>query len=71
MPDPGINELPRVLTADEVASLLRVNIETIYRLARKGRMPGCRRVGRSLRFDRRVVLDWLAEGKGRVSDTRR
>jgi hypothetical protein len=47
-----------------------VNVETVYRQARKGRIPGCRRVGRHLRFCTRTVLDWLAEGNERVSRRR-
>jgi len=57
-------DVPSVLTAAEVAELMRVNVETVYRLAKKGQIPGCRRVGRSLRFCARTVLLWLAQGNG-------
>jgi excisionase family DNA binding protein len=52
-------ELEQVLTADDVAALLRVSAKTVKRLAGDGRIPG-QRVGRAWRFSRVAVLDWLA-----------
>ena len=51
-----------VLTVDEVAALLRLNRKTIYEAFQRGELPGGRRVGRSIRFDRATILDWLAAG---------
>ena len=57
--------LPDVLTADDLALLLRVDRKTVYEAARRGQIPGARRVGaRVLRWSRDVVLEWLRSGQG-------
>ena len=48
-----------VLTADEVAELLRVNVKTVYDAAGRGEIPH-RRLGRRLLFSRSTVLAWLS-----------
>lgn len=53
--------LPEVLTAAEAAELLRVSLRTVYRMCRTGEIPH-RRIGESLRFSRRQLLEWL-EGR--------
>ena len=55
-------ELAAVLTIDEVAELLRVDRKTVYSMAKRGRQPGCRRVGRCIRVSRDAVLSWLRAG---------
>ena len=50
----------RLLTADEVAELLRLPVSTIYDLARTRRLPHLR-IGRALRFSRRDLEAHLAE----------
>ena len=55
---------PEVLTADEVADLLRVNRKTVYAAFKKGEIPGGRRIGGTIRFSRDRVLEWLADGQG-------
>jgi excisionase family DNA binding protein len=55
----SVDSQPPVLTIDEVAVLLRVNRKTAYGLARRGKLPGCRRVGRCLRVHRDTLLAWL------------
>jgi molybdopterin-binding protein len=52
-----------LLTADEAASLLHLNVKRVQALARAGRLPG-RRVGRKWLFDR-ADLDRLL---GRADD---
>lgn len=47
-----------VLTADEVATLLRVNVKLIRDLAMTHRLPG-QRVGKAYRFSRSAILQWL------------
>ena len=56
-----INDLPPVLTVDEVAELLRVNRKTVYGQFREKKIPGGKRVGRLVRFSRDVILTWLLE----------
>ncbi len=51
-------ELEQVLTADDVAALLRVSAKTVKRLAGDRRIPA-QRVGRAWRFSRVAVLDSL------------
>lgn len=51
---------PEVLTAEQVAVLLQIKAEQVYRLARHGDLP-CVRIGRLVRFRRSTVLSWLAE----------
>ena len=48
-----------MLTVPEVAKILRVEQKTIYRAIKRGEVPGVRRIGRSLRVSRRVLMAWL------------
>lgn len=50
----------QLLTADEVAELLRLPVSTIYDLARNGRLPHLK-IGRALRFSRTDLEVHLAE----------
>jgi excisionase family DNA binding protein len=50
----------QLLTAEEVAELLRLPVSTIYDLARTGRLPHLR-IGRALRFSRADLEVHLAE----------
>jgi excisionase family DNA binding protein len=54
---------PQVMTADEVAQLLRVNRKTVYAAFKAGEIPGGRRIGGTIRFCRERVLQWLADGQ--------
>lgn len=49
-----------VMTADEVAKLLRVDRKTVYEAAQRGELPH-RRLGRRLIFERGSVLRWLRQ----------
>ena len=49
----------QLLTAHEVADLLRLPVSTIYDLARNGRLPHLR-IGRALRFSREDLEEHLA-----------
>ena len=64
-------ELPEILTVDELARLLRLNRKTVYEAIAAGENPGVRKIGRSYRISRTKVLAWLAEGHGHVSPKRR
>src|SRR5918912_4315469 len=50
---------PDVLTLEQLAELLQVDVKTVRSLAVKGELPG-RKLGRDWRFSRQAVLDWLA-----------
>jgi excisionase family DNA binding protein len=47
-----------VLTAEELAVYLKVDVQTVYRKFRAGEIPGVR-IGRAVRFKREVVDSWL------------
>ena len=52
--------VPPVMNVEEVAAYLRVAPATIYRLAKRGEIPGAK-VGRSWRFQKESIDRWLAE----------
>lgn len=52
------SELPVVMTADEVADVLRISYKTVLRLRERGELPG-RKVGREWRFNRRDVMEYM------------
>lgn len=51
-----------VLVAPEVARLLRMNVKTVYELAKAGALP-CWRIGRHFRFSRRAIVARFGECK--------
>jgi excisionase family DNA binding protein len=55
------SDLPLLLTADELAALLRTTRKVIYDKAAKGLLPGVTRFDRRLLFRRDRVLEWLRE----------
>lgn len=50
------------LTTEEVLSYLQVNLRTIYRLIKAGRIPAVR-VGRQWRFRKRDIDAWLEQNR--------
>jgi excisionase family DNA binding protein len=56
-----------VLTVVEVAKLMRICRETVYRLAARGELPG-RKIGRVWRFRQKDVADYLSVGAVRNAD---
>jgi len=51
--------MTELMTVQELADYLRVTGKTIYRLLRRGRIPATK-VGRSWRFDKASVDEWLS-----------
>jgi excisionase family DNA binding protein len=51
--------VPRLMTAQEVAELLRVPRSTIYELARNRRIPFVK-VGRRTLFVQQALIEWIA-----------
>lgn len=47
--------MKELLTASQVASLLQVHLRTVYKLARKGMIPG-RKFGGGWRFSKSEIL---------------
>jgi PTS system nitrogen regulatory IIA component len=50
-----------VLTVQEVATYLRIDIRTVYRLAKKGDIP-CIKIGRQWRFNRNDIKELVSGG---------
>lgn len=57
--------MDEIMTAGEVAKLLRIHIRTIYKLAERGVIPGSR-IGRGWRFSKIDILGLVynKQGKG-------
>ena len=53
------SSLPRFLTADETADLLRTSRKAVYALAERGQLSGVVRIGRRMLVQSDVLLDWL------------
>ncbi|MCA9655304.1 MAG: helix-turn-helix domain-containing protein [Myxococcales bacterium] len=51
--------LPRFLTVDEVADLLRTSRRAIYAKIRRNALPGVIQLPRRLLVDSEALLDWL------------
>lgn len=47
-----------IMTAQEVAQYLRLDVATIYKLAQAGEIPAVK-VGRTWRFDRGLMEEWF------------
>ena len=52
-----------MLTPEEAAELLQVDVEVVLDLARSGELPG-RELGGHWRFSRAGLLQWLAGPRG-------
>ena len=50
-----------VLTVQEVANYLRIDIRTVYRLAKRGDIP-CIKIGRQWRFNRDDIKELVSRG---------
>ena len=53
--------LPHLLTADEVAELLRTTRGAIYAAVARGQLPGVVRIQRRVLFNRAELLSWLTK----------
>ena len=58
MTDPEPDDLPMVLTVEEVARVLRIGRGAAYEAVRRGDIPSLR-LGRSIRVSRHAVLALL------------
>ena len=60
---PPPNDGSDVMTADEVAALLRLDRKTVYDYAGRGEIP-CQRLGKRILFSRAALVSWLSACKG-------
>ena len=58
--------MEQALTVKDVATLLQVDEKTVYRLTRKGDLPGFKVAG-SWRFRKSDMDDWVERQKSAVS----
>ncbi|MBF7074310.1 helix-turn-helix domain-containing protein [Glaciecola sp. MH2013] len=56
-----------IMTIQEVATYLKLNDKTAYRLASEGKLPGFK-VGGSWRFRRGDILQWIEDKKNKGMD---
>lgn len=54
--------MEQILTASQVAELLQVHLRTIYKLARRGLIPG-RKFGGGWRFSKEEILKMISSGR--------
>ena len=52
-------KMEEILTASQVAALLKVHLRTVYTLARKGSIPA-RKLGGGWRFSKSAILQMVA-----------
>jgi len=55
-----------ILTAEQVAELLQIHVRTVYKLARKGLLPG-RKFGGGWRFSKTAILQLVTMHVGKSS----
>lgn len=51
--------MKEIMTPREAAEYLSIHVRTLYRLAKKGEIPG-RKVGGSWRFKKEALDEWLS-----------
>jgi excisionase family DNA binding protein len=56
----------KLLTVDDVAELLKVSTRHVWKLLSAGRFPQPIRIGRSVRWRRADVENWIDDGCPRV-----
>ena len=59
---PDVAALPELLDAELVAKMLNCSSRHVRRLADAGRMPKPLRLGSLVRWSRRAIEQWIAEG---------
>lgn len=55
-----IEERPTIMTVSELAKYLRLHEQTVYKMAKEGRVPAYK-VGNRWRFKKDTIDDWLRE----------
>lgn len=50
------------LTVRLLANLFDMSEQTAYKLLREGVIPGRVKIGKSVRFNKEIVMDWLQNG---------
>jgi excisionase family DNA binding protein len=58
-------EPERFLEVDEVARRLSLSRDFVYKLAKSGKLPFARRIGRTVRFSETGLSAWIKNGAGK------
>lgn len=56
--DVAVVPVPRLMTAEQVAELLGMDVEWVWKMSRRGAIPTIT-LGRSRRYRRDAILGWL------------
>lgn len=56
------NEVSLLISVRDLAVVLGISVRTLWRLEASGKLPKSVRVGRSRRWPRKVIEDWVAAG---------
>ena len=56
----NLSNLPLLLSAKDVAPMLRVSVGGVYQLAKRGDIP-CKHIGTRVFFPRDLFLSWLRD----------
>jgi excisionase family DNA binding protein len=59
---PGTDSTPILISAEELARLMRVSERTLWRLLSAGKVPRPVRIGRSTRWRYAEVREWIERG---------
>ena len=58
---PGSTPAIEIMTAKEVASLLKISVKTVYSYARRNMIPTYWKFQSNIRFEKRQILEWMKE----------
>lgn len=58
----------KLLTAEEVAQVLRISKYRVYELVRRGLIPSVRLGERQIRFDESRLLLWIEQGGSNTAE---
>lgn len=56
------DDLPLLLSAEQLVDLLPFSKRTVYGLLREGEVPGARKLGRKWVIHRDTLLEWIMSG---------
>ncbi|HEY0162022.1 MAG TPA: helix-turn-helix domain-containing protein [Edaphobacter sp.] len=63
-----VEQRPGALRVRDVAPILGISIQQVYKLAARGQIPSFR-IASSVRFDPQVFADWMREKYPRLEQT--
>jgi excisionase family DNA binding protein len=61
LPPGKSQQLPALLTPNEVAASLRTSRKAVYAMIERGQLPGIVRIGRRVLLREDALLDWLRQ----------